>query len=173
MFVGGSPCQSFSMIGKRKGLEDPRGNLFFEFARLVDEIRPKVFIFENVKGLVSHNNGETWKIMENKLKELGYTYYKQVLNAKNYGIPQSRDRLFVVGFLEKQDFKFPEPIPLTTTMQDFLIDNPDAKYFLPEKGIAFVQDEKNLNKKYTQIDGKIALCQRANQQFNWHGDFYN
>ena len=157
MFVGGSPCQSFSMIGKRKGLEDPRGNLFFEFARLVDEIRPKVFIFENVKGLVSHNNGETWKIMENKLKELGYTYYKKVLNAKDYGIPQSRDRLFVVGFLEKQDFKFPEPIPLTTNMQDFLIDNPDAKYFLPEKGIAFVQDEKNLNKKYTQIDGKIAL----------------
>ena len=90
LFIGGSPCQSFSMVGKRKGLDDDRGNLFFEFARLVNEIKPKVFIFENVKGLLSHNSGKTWKIIEDKVKSLGYTYYKQVLNAKNYGIPQNR-----------------------------------------------------------------------------------
>ena len=93
------------------------------------------------------------------------------MNARNYGIPQNRERLFVVGFLEEQKFEFPKPIPLEITMQDLLIDNPDAKYFLPEKGVKFVSDEKNLNKKYTQIDGKIALCQKRNQQFNWHGDF--
>jgi DNA (cytosine-5)-methyltransferase 1 len=171
LFVGGSPCQSFSMVGKRKGLDDDRGNLFFEFARLVDEIKPKVFIFENVKGLLSHNSGKTWITIENRIKELGYKYHKQVLNARNYGIPQNRERLFVVGFLEEQEFEFPKPIPLEITMQDLLIDNPDAKYFLPEKGVKFVSDEKNLNKKYTQIDGKIALCQKRNQQFNWHGDF--
>ena len=171
LFIGGSPCQSFSMVGKRKGLDDDRGNLFFEFARLVNEIKPKVFIFENVKGLLSHNSGKTWKIIEDKVKSLGYTYYKQVLNAKNYGIPQNRERLFIVGFLKNQTFDFPKPIPLETTMQDLLIDNPDAKYFLPVKGIKFVSDKKNLDKRYTQIDGKIALCQKRNQQFNWHGDF--
>ncbi len=171
LFVGGSPCQSFSMIGKRKGLDDDRGNLFFEFVRLVDEIKPKVFIFENVKGLLSHNGGKTWEIIETQIKALGYHYHKQVLNARNYGIPQNRERLFVVGFLQTQEFNFPMPLPLEITMQDLLIDNPEAKYFLPEKGVAFVSNEKNLNKKYTQIDGKIALCQKANQQFNWHGDF--
>ena len=129
LFIGGSPCQSFSMVGKRKGLDDDRGNLFFEFARLVNEIKPKVFIFENVKGLLSHNSGKTWKIIEDKVKSLGYTYYKQVLNAKNYGIPQNRERLFIVGFLKKQTFDFPKPIPLEITMQDLLIDNPDVKIF--------------------------------------------
>jgi len=171
LFVGGSPCQSFSMVGKRKGLEDDRGNLFFEFARLVDEIKPKVFIFENVKGLLSHDSGKTWKTIEKRIKQLGYNYHYKILNARDYGIPQNRERLFVVGFLEKREFVFPKPIPLKITVQDLLIDNPEAKYFLPEKGIAFVSNEKNLNKKYTQIDGKIALCQKANQQFNWHGDF--
>ncbi|WP_341755019.1 DNA cytosine methyltransferase [Candidatus Tisiphia endosymbiont of Ptychoptera albimana] len=171
LFVGGSPCQSFSMVGKRKGLEDDRGNLFFEFARLVDEIKPKIFIFENVKGLLSHNSGKTWETIEETIKGLGYTYYKQVLNSRDYGIPQNRERLFVIGFLEEQSFEFPKPIPLEITMQNLLVDNPEVKYFLPEKGIKFVSDNKNLNKKYTQIDGKIALCQKANQQFNWHGDF--
>jgi DNA (cytosine-5)-methyltransferase 1 len=171
LFVGGSPCQSFSMVGKRKGLNDDRGSLFFEFARLVDEIKPKVFIFENVKGLLSHNSGKTFETIEKRIKELGYNYYKQVLNAKDYGIPQNRERLFVVGFLEKKDFNFPNPINLEITMQDLLLDNPEKKYFLPEKGIKFVSSEKNLKKRYTQIDGKIALCQKANQQFNWHGDF--
>ena len=73
--------------------------------------------------------------------------------------------------MKNQTFDFPKPIPLETTMQDLLIDNPDAKYFLPVKGIKFVSDKKNLDKRYTQIDGKIALCQKRNQQFNWHGDF--
>jgi len=171
LFVGGSPCQSFSMVGKRKGLEDDRGNLFFEFARLVDEIKPKVFIFENVKGLLSHDNGKTFEKIESRIKELRYKYYKKILNAKDYGIPQNRERLFVIGFLEDRDFNFPNPIKLEITMQDLLLDNPDLKYFLTEKGIKFVSDEKNLNKKYTQINGKIALCQKRNQQFNWHGDF--
>lgn len=81
-----------------------------------------------------------------------------------------KDYLLLV-FLEEQSFEFPKPIPLAITMQNLLVDNPEVKYFLPEKGIKFVSDNKNLNKKYTQIDGKIALCQKANQQFNWHGDF--
>jgi DNA (cytosine-5)-methyltransferase 1 len=172
ILVGGSPCQSFSMIGKRKGLDDTRGTLFYEFARIIKESQPKVFIYENVKGLINHDNGNTFEIIKATFDELGYHYSYQVLNAKNYGIPQHRERLFVVGFKDNnQDFQFPEPIALQTTMQDFLEDFTDSKYYLKDKGIKFVTSTKNRQKRYTQINGNIALCQKANQQFNWHGDF--
>jgi DNA (cytosine-5)-methyltransferase 1 len=172
LFVGGSPCQSFSMVGKRKGLDDPRGLLIFEFARLIKEIRPKVFIYENVKGLLNHGKNVTWKRLESEFRATGYDFHASVLNSKDYGIPQHRERLFVIGFLTHQpDFKFPTAIPLKLTLQDLLEDSPDSKYLLPEKGIAFVTKEKNIKKRYTQINGTIALCQKANQQFNWHGDF--
>ena len=171
LFVGGSPCQSFSMVGKRRGFEDFRGLLVFEFIRLVSEIKPQVFIFENVKGLLSHDSGNTWEILKEKFSSLGYQICPKVLNAKDFGIPQHRERLFVVGFKEKRNFKFPEPIELKIKMEDLLEDVPPLKYFLPEKGVKFVTDPKNLQKRYTQIDGDVALCQKANQQFNWHGDF--
>lgn len=171
LLVGGSPCQSFSMVGGRKGLEDPRGLLIYEFVRLVNQIQPKVFIYENVKGLLNHGQSETWRKLKGTLDRTKYNIYFKVLNAKNYGIPQNRERLFVIGFKKERKFEFPNPIELKLTMQDFLEDNPKSKYFLPEKGIAFVTKEKNLKKCYTQINGKIALCQKRNQQFNWHGDF--
>lgn len=172
LFVGGSPCQSFSMVGKRKGLEDDRGLLIFQFCRLVNEIQPKMFIYENVKGLLNHDGGKTWDIVEGEFKKLGYKISKQIMNSKDYGIPQNRERLFVVGFKDKSTkFKFPIPVPLLITMKDLLEDNPESKYYLNDKGIAFVTDKKNLQKRYTQINGDIALCEKANQQFNWHGDF--
>lgn len=171
LLVGGSPCQSFSMVGKRKGLDDFRGLLVYEFIRLVKEIQPHTFIFENVKGLLSHDSGETWQVLSKSFEKLGYHIHQDILNAKDYGIPQNRERLFVVGFLEKRKFNFPPPIPLEITMQDLLEDVVEEKYFLPEKGIRFVTDSKNIQKRYTQINGNVALCQKANQQFNWHGDF--
>ena len=171
ILVGGSPCQSFSMVGKRKGLEDFRGLLVYEFIRLVKEIKPGTFIFENVKGLLSHDSGKTWDVLSKAFASLGYEIHKDILNAKDFGIPQNRERLFVVGFKKKQTFIFPKPIELTITMQDLLEDVVLDKYFLPEKGVKFVTDSKNLKKKYTQINGAVALCQKANQQFNWHGDF--
>lgn len=171
LLVGGSPCQSFSMVGKRLGLEDTRGTLFYEFARVVKESQPKVFIYENVKGLVNHDKGKTFEVIKATFDELGYKYHYTLLNAKNYGIPQHRERIFVVGFKEDYGFTFPEPIPLESTMQDFLEDFTDSKYYLKEKGVKFVTSSKNRKKRYTQINGDIALCQKANQQFNWHGDF--
>jgi DNA (cytosine-5)-methyltransferase 1 len=172
LLVGGSPCQSFSMVGKRKGLNDTRGTLFYEFARVVKESQPKVFIYENVKGLLSHDKGNTFETIKATFDELGYKYYYQVLNAKDYGIPQHRERIFVVGFKDrKQNFEFPKSITLQSTMQDFLEDYTDSKYYLKEKGVKFVTSSKNRKKRYTQINGDIALCQKANQQFNWHGDF--
>ena len=175
LFVGGSPCQSFSLVGKQRGMEDTRGTLFYEYARLIDEIKPKIFIYENVRAVISHDNGKTWKKMQEIFNELGYRYYYDVLNAKNYGIPQNRERIFVVGFREdvspKEGFHFPKPIPLERTMKDFLIENAPGGYFLPKKGVEFITKEKNLEKCFTQIDGEIQLCQKKNQQYNWHGDF--
>ena len=171
LLVGGSPCQSFSLVGKRRGFKDARGTLFYEFARLINEIKPKAFIFENVKGLLSHDSGQTWEVIQNTFKELGYDFHPKILNARNFGIPQNRERLFVVGFREKRNFKFPDPVELKLKMQDLLEDSTDSKYYLKEKGVKFVTMQKNINKRYTQINGQVALCQKANQQFNWHGDF--
>ncbi len=175
LFVGGSPCQSFSLVGKQRGLEDTRGTLFYEYARLVKEIRPKVFIYENVRALLSNDEGRTWETIQQVFTSLDYTWFYKVLNAKDYGIPQNRERVFVVGFrndlkLEKP-FKFPEQVELKSTMQDYLLDNVAEKYYLPPKGVDFVTSQKNIDKRYTQINGNIALCQKKNQQFNWHGDF--
>ena len=175
LFVGGSPCQSFSLVGKQRGLEDTRGTLFYEYARLVSEIRPKVFIYENVKAVLSNDEGRTWEVMKKVFTDLNYTWKQTVLNAKDFGIPQNRERIFVVGFRNdlklNKKFRFPDPVTLDKKLQDFLIDNVSGKYYLPKKGVDFVTDEKNLTKRYTQIDGEVSLCQKKNQQFNWHGDF--
>lgn len=175
LFVGGSPCQSFSFVGKQRGLDDTRGTLFYEYARLIEEIQPKIFIYENVRAVTTHDGGKTWGKMQQVFDELGYDFYWSVLNAKDFGIPQNRERLFVVGFRQdvqmNKTFEFPLPIPLEKVMKDFLIDNAPGGYFLPKKGVEFVTKEKNLTKKFTQIDGDVQLCQKKNQQFNWHGDF--
>lgn len=169
--VGGAPCQAFSMVGKRLGFEDARGTLFYEFARIIKETEPKVFLFENVKGILNHDNGRTWRVIHGIFKELGYDIHCRVLNSKDYGIPQNRERLYCLGFKSKTEFKFPAPIELEYIMYDFLEDYVYTKYFLREKGIKFVTSHKNREKSYTQINGDIALCQKRNQQFNWHGDF--
>jgi len=172
LLVGGSPCQAFSMVGNRLGLEDTRGTLFYDFARVVDECKPKVFIYENVKGLLNHDQGKTWLVVQAVFRELGYSISSQTMNSKDYGIPQHRERIFVVGFKNKMErFTFPSPIPLEHSMQDFLEDFTDSKYYLKTKGVKFVTSTWNRQKKYTQINGDVALCQKANQQFNWHGDF--
>src|SRR5690606_21810996 len=98
LLVGGSPCQAFSMVGKRLGLEDIRGTLFYDYARIVQETQPKVFIYENVKGLTNHDGGRTWQVVKDVFNDLGYKIYAKLLNSKNFGIPQNRERIFVIGF---------------------------------------------------------------------------
>lgn len=97
LLVGGFPCQSFSIAGKRKGFKDTRGTLFFDLARILQAKQPELFIFENVKGLLSHDNGQTFKTIIATLVELGYCVEWQVLNSKNHGVPQNRERVFIVG----------------------------------------------------------------------------
>ena len=99
LLCGGFPCQAFSIAGKRRGFEDTRGTLFFELARILKAKQPRYFIFENVKGLLSHDNGNTFKTIISTLAELGYDLEWQVLNSKNFGVPQNRERVFIVGHL--------------------------------------------------------------------------
>ena len=134
LLVGGSPCQAFSAVGAQYGLSDTRGTLFYEFARIVKETQPRVFIYENVRGLMTHDNGHTWKVMKSVFEnDLNYRIEEpQILNASDYGIPQSRRRVFVVGIredIECDEFVYPEPISLKYTMQDFLEDNCACGHF--------------------------------------------
>lgn len=123
LFVGGSPCQSFSIVGEQKGLIDERGNLFFDFLRLVKTIQPKVFIYENVRGLYTHDNKRTWSIIFDRFNKLkGYKITHKILNSLNFGIPQNRSRLFVIGVKSDKSFSFPDPIELTYKLSDFLED---------------------------------------------------
>lgn len=128
LLVGGSPCQAFSTVGARKGLDDTRGTLFYEFARILKEVSPKVFIYENVRGLTTHDDGRTWETIKTIFKdELHYKISDpKVLNASDYGIPQTRRRLFVVGVrsdIECGEFSYPAETELKFTMQDFLEEN--------------------------------------------------
>lgn len=130
LFVGGAPCQAFSIVGEQRGFEDTRGTLFREFARVVKECRPKVFIFENVQGLFKHDKGRTWEVIYNTFRDYcGYDVHYQLLNAKNYGIPQIRERLYCIGFRKPTKFKYPAPIPLKYRMYDFLEDFIDSPFY--------------------------------------------
>lgn len=97
--VGGFPCQAFSIAGKRRGFDDTRGTLFFDLARILQTKQPRLFVFENVKGLLSHDSGRTFKTIITTLDELGYDLQWQVLNSKNFGVPQNRERVFIIGHL--------------------------------------------------------------------------
>ena len=158
LLVGGAPCQAFSLVGKRRGFEDTRGTLFREFARVVKECKPKVFIFENVRGMLNHNKGITWDVIKNTFEhDLKYNIRFQVLNSRNYGIPQNRERLFCIGFRKKTDFIFPEPIPLEYKMYDFLEDYIDSKYFLSDKVKKYVLSPGTKNfKTSTKTDLDVA-----------------
>lgn len=175
LLVGGSPCQSFSIIGKRGGFNDTRGTLFYEYARIIKESQPKAFIFENVRGMLNHDGGRTWETVLNTFKELNYKIYiksNPILNARDYGIPQNRPRIFVIGIrndLNTSSFEFPREIQLKTSVKDYLEEDVDSKYYLAQKGFEFVTNPKYKNR--AQINSKIMQCQKANQQFNWNGEF--
>ena len=165
LLVGGSPCQSFSIIGSRGGFEDARGTLFYEYARLVNEIKPTVFIYENVYGVLTHDKGNTWKVMQNIFNKLGYYYKWKILNAKDYGIPQGRRRLYVVGFKNKEEyenFEFPKEVKLKYTMQDFLVENVKEGNLINNKGNLIITERvgEEPEEKYYLSDKlkKYVLC---------------
>lgn len=154
ILTAGFPCQAFSSAGLQKGFKDPRGNLFFETARIIKKIKPRVVFFENVANLIKHDEGKTFKIIKNTLIELGYHGTYKIMNAKFYGnIPQQRNRIYIVGFKNKKDhekFSFPKKIPLTKTAFDlFDKDKKSEKYYMTNhklwpKLIEYMTDRKRV-----------------------------
>lgn len=133
VLLGGFPCQSFSIIGKKEGFANETcGTLFFDIERILKEKRPPAFMLENVKNLVTHDNGSTFKIIISHLEALNYHVYAKVLNALDYGVPQNRERIIIVGFLEDVSFEFPSPIPESErkTLSDILETDVDEKYYV-------------------------------------------
>lgn len=131
VLCAGFPCQAFSISGKQKGFEDSRGTLFFDVARIVKEKKPKVVFMENVKNFATHDNGKTLETVKNTMEELGYTFYQKVLNSVDYGVPQKRERIYMVCFRKDvivNKFIFPKPILLKKHVEDCLLDVSLTKY---------------------------------------------
>ncbi len=120
ILCAGFPCQPFSQAGFKKGFEEARGTLFFDIVKIIDEKRPQAIFLENVRHLLKHDDGKTFATIKHMIEsELGYSFYHKIVKASDFGLPQLRPRLFMVGFKNPEiDFKFPEPIPLQKTMSD-------------------------------------------------------
>ena len=120
VLLAGFPCQPFSIIGDKQGFEDTRGTLFFDIARILKQKKPSAFLLENVKQLLTHDNGKTFAVIQEQLSRLGYTIYHKVLNALDFGLPQKRERIFIVGFREPIVFDFPTPIGAYKSLSEIL-----------------------------------------------------
>ena len=168
ILIGGFPCQPFSMMGSELGFEDTRGTLFFRIAEIIkhkiDEgKKPKAVILENVRTLRTHDKGRTFKTIKRILtEELGYCVFDSVLNTADYGIPQTRNRTYIVCFAnDAADFSFPQKQELTLTLQDLLEQNVDDKYFLSATILpTILSDGTGGYKAKSEIDLKVArpLC---------------
>jgi len=133
ILCAGFPCQAFSIMGKKEGFENETcGTLFFDIEKILKDRKPKAFILENVRNLTAHDNGNTFKVIRSHLEALGYHVYAKVLNALDYGVPQKRERIIIVGFLDDVNFSFPEPIPASQrmTLSSILETSVDKKYYV-------------------------------------------
>jgi DNA (cytosine-5)-methyltransferase 1 len=157
VLCAGFPCQAFSIAGYQKGFADTRGTLFFDIEQIIDKHRPKVVFLENVKNLVSHDKGNTFKVIIEILEEkLGYKVYNKVLNSMTHGnVPQNRERIFIIAFdpnqvINYRNFRFPKEIRLTKTIHDFLeMSKQDDKYYYPKNHRYFNELAKTIIKKDT------------------------
>lgn len=134
VLLGGFPCQPFSMIGKRKGLDDERAKSFFHIIKILSAKKPRTFVLENVKHLRLYDGGKVYERIKKNLEWAGYKVKEAILDSKNFGVPQHRERLYIVGFLDHSiDFKFPTPTPTPVSVNSILESNIDEKYYLTEK----------------------------------------
>lgn len=134
ILLGGFPCQPFSHAGLKKGFNDIRGTLFFNIANIIEIHKPKVVFLENVKGFKNHDKGNTFKVVKETLEGLGYKVFAQILNAKNFGLPQNRERIYIIAFLNHDiDFVFPENLDKEVRVGDILDDKVDEKYTISDK----------------------------------------
>ena len=133
--LAGFPCQPFSIAGKQLGFADTRGTLFFNIEKILEEKKPYGFLLENVSRLVTHDKGRTFKVIIDKLESLGYTVYYKVLNTIDFGLPQLRKRIYIVGFKDKIHFQFPKPDGTKLTLEDILEPEKDipSNYYVSEE----------------------------------------
>lgn len=191
ILLAGFPCQAFSIAGLRKGFEDTRGTLFFDVARIVKNHKPKLIFLENVKGFKNHDKGKTLKVVKETLESLGYQVFYEILNARNFGLPQNRERIYIVAFLKDKfneinfDFSELKKINIESRLGSILEKNIDEKYTISdklweghkrrkamheEKGNGFGYSIFDENSKYTSTmsaryykDGSEILIKQANK----------
>jgi len=150
VLCAGFPCQAFSISGKRKGFEDTRGTLFFDVARIVKKTKPEILFLENVKNFTKHDNGNTLEVVKKTLEKLGYDHYSKVLRSSDYGVPQARERIYIIGFrsdLKIKNFDFPEPTKDIIVVEDIL------------------ENEKSLNHPYIERSD-IVITKSVHQPIN-------
>ncbi|WP_242716054.1 DNA (cytosine-5-)-methyltransferase [Microcoleus vaginatus] len=186
ILLAGFPCQSFSYAGKKEGFGDTRGTLFFEIARLIDTFKPQAFIFENVRGLVSHDGGRTLETIKSEIKSRGYSFDYFLLNSSNFSLPQNRVRVYLVGILNAspqfglisdlgpkdshssshQQLSFFSPLSQPVTVADILEDNPDPKYDCSPE---FVNALKQIvNNDFSRLHGRRLIDYRGgNSIHSW------
>ena len=175
LWVGGFPCQDISLAGNGKGFgieTESRSSLGWEMIRLIREVekKPKYIVFENVAAIFNEKHRPTLNLFKRDLEDLGYTLYNELLNAKNYGIPQNRNRYFLIAILGKYNYKFPKPIKLELRLKDMLEDEVDEKYYLSDKLISFFKEnskkqEENKNGfRFSPQDGDGIYIDRPHQK---------
>ena len=176
ILIGGSPCQDFSLAGLRAGVDGNKGILIYEYIRIIKEVQPPIFIYENVKGMLSDKGGRTIKEFVEAFRDMGYHCHYEVLNTKDYGVPQNRERIFLVGFKDTQhyyNFSFAPKMKLEKRLKDVLEDDVDEKYYLSDKMIeGFTNNKEPIplqlgNSKsrgeFIGIEGQVAYCLRASE----------
>ena len=160
ILIGGSPCQDFSTAGLRAGEDGDKGNLIWQFYRIVSEARPSVFVYENVKGLLSIDGGKSYQRFLDALRDLGYHCHAGILNTKDYGNPQNRERLYIAGFLNADEyhaFSYAPKMALTLNLGDMLDREVDEKYFLSERTVKCFKKEVNAFSGAIKVIGKLDI----------------
>lgn len=161
ILIGGSPCQDFSIAGQRAGENGERGNLIWQFYRVVSEARPSVFVYENVKGFLSIDGGKSYQRFTDALRGLGYHCHAEILNTKDYGIPQNRERLYIVGFLDAREYHAFSLAPKTGCgrLADFLDTSVEEKYFLSDRALAhFRSKNPKFNREFRPKDANESIA---------------
>ena len=164
ILVGGSPCQDFSTAGKGAGFDGFRGSLTWEFVRVIDEVKPRVFIFENVPGIKSYKFKQGLEAFIARLREIGYYLHIENADTKNYGIPQSRNRFFIVGFLDVEvykNFSYAPKIKLEKRLKDILEDSVDSKYYLSQKMLDGYKAHKD---RHTSVGNGFGFKPKRNEE---------
>lgn len=166
LIMHGSPCQDFSVAGKQAGGDKDSGtrsSLMYETLRIVSKLQPKYVVWENVKNLLSKKHRHNFDAYLESMEKLGYKNYYQVLNAENYGIPQHRERVFTISILGGGDFKFPDPIPLTTKLKDILEKEVDVKYYISDAMLGYFMGVNQKESKFPRQERFLSNVGRKNQ----------